>query len=371
MKTILLSLACLAAVVGNTATASASPVRLKELGRFGGWRENALVGYGIVTGLPGTGDSARSGVTRQALQSVLSRLGVTVAPDQIQSRNVAAVIVTATLPPTTTPGDRIDVTVASIGDARSLAGGTLLMTPLLGADQRTYALAQGSVAVGGYRFDADQNIRQKNLPTAGIVSGGATVEASVDAEVGGPAGAITFVLRSPDYTTASKVAAGVNETFGRPIAKMRSAGVVEIALGRTGLDANLAMARIENVAVEPDHEARIVLNERSGTVVVGGGVTISPVTIAQGDLKVSVSIDRDAAFPQIYGGYVPNPRGVVITNTRLDVREDRDAVLSFPGTTVGDLIQGLNRAKVKTREIIAILQAMQAAGALNAEIIVQ
>ncbi|MBS0503419.1 MAG: flagellar basal body P-ring protein FlgI [Proteobacteria bacterium] len=367
----MLPLACLAAVVASAAPAPATPVRLKELGRFGGWRENALVGYGIVTGLPGTGDSARSGVTRQALQSALSRLGATVAPDQIQSRNVAAVIVTATLPPTVTQGDRIDVTVASIGDARSLAGGTLLMTPLLGPDQRPYALAQGSVAVGGYRFDADQNVRQKNLPTAGIVSGGATVEANVEAEIGGGAGPITFVLRSPDYTTASKVAAGVNAAFGLPIARMRSAGVVEITLARSGLDANVAMARIENVAVEPDHEARIVLNERSGTVVVGGGVTIAPVTIAQGDLKVSVSVDRDAAFPQIYGGYVPGARGLVITNTRLDVAEDRDAVLSSPGTTVGDLIQGLSRAKVKTREMIAILQAMKAAGALNAEIVVQ
>lgn len=371
MRGFLLSLACLALIAGHVAPALATPVRLKELGRFGGWRENALVGYGIVTGLPGTGDSARSGVTRQALQSALSRLGVVVAPDQIQSRNVAAVIVTATLPPTATPGDRIDVTVASIGDARSLAGGTLLMTPLLGPDQRPYALAQGAVAVGGYRFDADQNVRQKNLPTAGIVSGGATVEASVDAELGDAAGSITFVLRSPDFTTASNVAAGVNAAFGRPVARVRTAGVVEIALAQSGMDANSMLAQIENVAVEPDHEARIVLNERSGTVVVGGGVTITPVTIAQGDLKVSVSIDRDAAFPQIYGGYAPGARGVVITNTRLDVREDRDAVLSFPGTTVGDLVQGLNRARVKTREMIAILQAMKAAGALNAEIIVQ
>jgi flagellar P-ring protein FlgI len=362
------ALAALLALVPSQA--AMPPVRLKELGRFSGWRDNPLVGYGIVTGLAGTGDSPRSALTRQALQSALSRLGANIDPAQLQSRNVAAVIVTATLPPTANPGDRIDVNVTSIADARSLAGGTLLMTPLLGPDQRSYALAQGGVAAGGYRFDADQNVRQKNLPTAGLVSGGATIEARFTPELQS-SGRVTFILRNPDHSTAAKVAGAVNASSTGLIAEVRSADAVEIALAGPEMALSTALARIENIAVVPDRQARIVLNERSGTLVVGGDVTIAPVTIAQGDLKVSVSVDRDAAIAPIFGGYVSDGRGLVVTNTRLDVSEGSDVVLGFSGSTVADLIQGLGRAKVKTREMIAILQAMKAAGALNADIVVQ
>lgn len=353
------------------APAHAEEVRIKDLGRFLGWRDNALVGYGIVIGLAGSGDSPRSEVTRQAMRNVLSRMGANVTPDQIQSRNVAAVMVTATLPASTNIGDRIDVTVSSIGDARSLAGGTLLMTPLAGPDQRSYALAQGPLVVGGHRFEADLNQRQKNYPTTGQVPGGATVEASVGSDMLGGGSQLIFLLKDADPTTAERVAEGINGVVGLGAARVRDAGAVAIDATRAGPDINRLIARIENVAVVPDQRARVVINERSGTVVAGGGVQISSVVISQGDIKVSVSIDNQASQPELYGDYAGGARSLIVTNTKLEVSEPRDAVIRFPNTTVGDLIQGLNRVRVGTRGMITILQAMKAAGALHADIVVQ
>lgn len=349
----------------------AQEVRLKDLGRFHGWRENPLVGYGIVTGLSGTGDSSRSEVTRQALRNVLGRLGMTVTPEQVQARNVAVVMVTARLPPSASAGDRIDVNVTSAGDARSLAGGTLLMTPLIGPDQQAYALAQGPLVVSGYRFDADRNVRQKNFPTSGILPGGATVERTVQASVVADADAVTFVLRHGDFTTAENAARRINADLGGARASVVSADRIRIATAGWYGPLNSLLARIENVTVQPDGLARVVVNERAGTVVAGGGVRISDVVIAQGDIKVSVSVDNTASHPYIYGGYVRDATGLIVTNTRLDVAEDNAAIVRFPDATVADLAQGLARAKVSTRTMIDILQAMKAAGALHAEIIVQ
>lgn len=365
---IFLSLLC---VVVPLSDAAASPIRLKDLGRFQGWRDNPLVGYGIVTGLSGTGDSPRNEVTRQALKNALGRLGINVTSDQVQSRNVAVVMVTATLPPSANIGDKIDISVTSIGDARSLAGGSLLMTPLMGPDQQSYALAQGALIIGGYRFEAEQNLRQKNYPTAGILPNGGTVERAVEANLQSDAHGITFVLRDPDFTTAEAIASGINQKFGYGIASVKSADAVYISTGNMGGSFNSFLARIENVSVRPDRIARIVINERSGTVVAGGDVQISDVVIAQGDIKVSVAIDNSASQPNIYGGFVRDARGLIVTNTRLEVEEDRNAVLRLPGASVADLVQGLSRAEVPTRTMIAILQAMKAAGALHADIIVQ
>ena len=350
--------------------AHANDVRLKDIGRFDGWRENPLIGYGIVTGLAGSGDSPRNEVTRQALRNALSRMGVTLTTDQIQSRNVAVVIVTASLPASANVGDRMNITVTSVGDARSLAGGSLLMTPLLGPDQRPYALAQGQLVVGGYRFEAEQNLRQKNYPTVGLVPDGATVEQAVNADLQKPDGRLTFILRNPDFTTAENVAQSINAMMGQGAASVNSADSISISTDGWPGVLNSLLASIENLTVRVDQPARIVINERSGTVVAGGGVQISNVTIAQGDIKVSVSIDNSYGQPNIYGGLVRDARGVVVTNTRLDV-EENDTVIQPAGTSVADLIQGLAKAKVKTRDMIAILQAMKTAGALHAEIIVQ
>lgn len=349
----------------------AQEVRVKDLGRFLGWRENALVGYGIVTGLAGSGDSPRSTVTRQTLSNALGRLGVNIPADQLQSRNVAAVMVTATLPPSANMGDRIDATVTSIGDARSLVGGTLLMTPLMGPDQRSYALAQGALVVGGYHFQDTVNLRQKNYPTSGSLPAGATVETPVGAALLDGENRLTFVLRNPDFTTAQHVAQGLNASLGTNLAQVKGADAVLIDTRWAHGDVNGLIARIENVSVMPDQVARVVINERSGTVVAGGSVQISSVVISQGDVKVSVSVDRQAAQPFVYGGFVTDPRGLIVTNSRLDVEEEKDAVVRLPDTSVADLAQALTRAKVGTRNMIAILQAMKAAGALHADIVVQ
>lgn len=351
--------------------AQAADVKIRDLGRFLGWRENALVGYGVVIGLGGTGDSPRNAVSRQALMNVLSRLGANVSADQIQSRNVAAVVATATLRPTGHTGDRIDVTVSSVGDARSLAGGTLLMTPLLGPDQRVYALAQGAVVVGGYRFDSHQNVEQKNFPTSGVLPGGATVETSVQADLLKNGDNLTFVLSEADFTTAQRIVDGINTRMGLQVAQVLGPDQVLIRVGNVGPDIYRTIARIEDIAVSPADLARVVINERSGTVVAGGDVQISSVVISQGDIKVSVTADNQAVQPVVAGGYAPNVRSLVITNTRIDVAPDHDVVAKFPNTSVSDLVEGLQRVHVDTRGVISVLEAMKAAGSLHAEIIVQ
>ncbi|HEX8527304.1 flagellar basal body P-ring protein FlgI [Allosphingosinicella sp.] len=351
--------------------APAADVRVGDLGRFLGWRDNALVGYGIVTGLAGSGDSPRSEITRQALRNALSRLGMNVAPEQLQSRNVAAVMITATLPPSANVGDRIDVTVASIGDARSLAGGTLLMTPLLGPDQRSYALAQGSLVVGGHRFDSQLNSRQRNYPTSAVLPGGATVESSVRSDLLAGGRALTFILRDPDYTTAERIADGINQAIGQGTARATGRDSVTIDSAAAGGDVQRLLARIENVPVIPAQLARIVVNERLGTVVAGGSVRISSVVVSQGDIEVAITADQQASQPSHGGFRNDGIQSLVVTNTRLEVSATRDAVIELPSSTVGDLVQALNRARVDTRGIIAILQAIRAAGALHAEIIVQ
>jgi flagellar P-ring protein precursor FlgI len=369
----------LSALVGlillATAPARAEDVRVKDLGRFLGWRDNALVGYGLVTGLAGSGDSPRSEVTRQALRNVLSRLGANVTPDQIQSRNVAAVVVTATLPPSANVGDRIDANVSSIGDARSLVGGTLLMTPLLGPDQSPYALAQGTLVVGGYRFDANLNREQQNYPAAGVLPAGATVETAVSADLVGRDNSLTFVLKDADVTTAERIAGGINAALGQDAASVRDAGAVVISLRGSAGDLYGLIERIENVTVNPDEPARVVINERSGTVVAGGNVRISSVVISKGDIRVSVSVDNQASQPSYigggWGGGGHGGRGLIVTNTKLDVATQNDAVVSFPDTAVADLVEGLTRVHVDTRGVISVLQAIKAAGALHADLIVQ
>ena len=367
-----LVLSAFAALAVAMPSHAAEDVRVKDLGRFLGWRDNALVGYGIVTGLSGSGDSPHNAVTQQALSNVLSRLGANIPPDTLQSRNVAAVIVTATLPPSARLGDHIDVNVSSMGDARSLAGGTLLMTPLLGPDQRSYALAQGPLAVGGYGFEDNGNLRQKNYPTSGVIAAGATVETEVNANLLSPDGHLTFVLRDADFTTAQRVAEGVNAQLGASLARAQGADAVSIDVGASAGDVNPLIARIEDVRVSPGEIARVVVNERSGTIVAGGSVKLSSVVVAQGDIKVSVDVDREASQPLVLGGYAPNAASLIVTNSRLAVHDTaRTVAVRFPNTTVADLVRALSQAKVDTRGTIAILQAIKATGALHADIVVQ
>lgn len=369
---ILLKFAAALCALASAAPAMAQAVPLSALGRFQGWRENALIGTGLVTGLSGSGDSSRSAVTRQALRNVLSRLGTNVADDQINSRNVAVVVVTAVLPPSANVGDRISATVSSIGDARSLAGGTLLMTQLMGPNERVYALAQGQVVAGGYSFESDLNRQQRNYPTTATLEGGATVESAVDAQLLGSDGAVGFLLSEPDFETASRIAETINARFGESIATVQNADEIRVRFSGAKPAFASFMSRLQTIEVEPGQAARVVVNERTGTVVAGGAVRISSVVIAQGDIRVRITGQRTASQPSFIGGYGNDISSLVVTNTKLEVDEGNpDAVVTLPSTTVADLVVALTRAHVDTRGVISVLQAIKAAGALHAEIFVQ
>jgi flagellar P-ring protein precursor FlgI len=372
MRGFFLSGLLLAGALVAPCAALAQAVPISSLGRFDGWRENSLIGYGIVTGLAGSGDTRQNEVTRQALRNVLSRLGTSVTDDQISSRNVAVVIVTARLPASANVGDRIDATVSSIGDARSLAGGTLLMTPLLGPDSRAYALAQGALVTGGYDFKNDLNRQQRNYPTSATLQGGATIERSVEASIVGADGALRFLLNDPDFGTAERIAQALNARFGGRIAEARNADEIRIAYSGPRSDVTGFAAAVQSVLVEPMRSARVVINERTGTIVAGGDVLISSVVISQGDIRVTVTGQRDASQPSYIDGFNRDIRSLIVTNSRMEVEEGaNDAVVSFPNTSVADLVEGLSRAHVDTRRTIAILQAIKAAGALHADLIVE
>jgi flagellar P-ring protein precursor FlgI len=361
-----------ALVLCTGALCRAESVRLKDLGKISGWRDNALLGYGLVTGLAGTGDSPINKTTRQTIANLLSQFDLVIAPDQIQSRNVAIAVVTASLPPFARPGDAIDVTVTSFGDARSLVGGSLLLTPLKAPNGRAYALAQGPLSVGGYKYDLNGNVVQKNHPTVGSIPSGAIVEVGVTAQVLDPGQKVTFVLADPDYTTATRIAAAINTAFGAEVADARDASGVEIRVSdeqRVRLSGFLT--KVESLAVEPDRRARVVINERTGTVVSGGDVRISPVAISHGDLKVSIVTVNTASQPTAIAGINPGVNSLIVRNTRVDVEEKGETGFVASNNTVADLVQSLTRIKTNTRDIISILRAVKAAGALYADLIIQ
>lgn len=349
-----------------------STVRVKDLGKLQGWRENSLVGYGIVTGLAGTGDSPTNRATRQALSNVLSQFNLTLPPEQVQSRNVAVVMVSAALPTFAREGDTLDITITSAGDARSLVGGSLLLTPMKAANGKVYALAQGPLSVGGYRYDANGNVVQKNHPTVGSVPGGAVVEVGLQTPVLSPGKDLTFVLSEPDYTTASRVAAAINAQVGSPVARARDASGIDIAASDSQREHLVSyVARLEGVWVEPDRRAKVVINERTGTVVAGGDVRISKIAVSHGDLKISIVSDTGVSQPTVIGRGGPGVQTAVVTNSRVDVEEQGGPGFVAAGTTVADLVQSLSRLKTNTRDIISILRAVKAAGALHAELVVQ
>jgi flagellar P-ring protein precursor FlgI len=354
------------------AAAKDAPMRVKDLGKVQGWRDNVLVGTGIVTGLAGTGDSPANRATRQALSNVLSQFNLSVAPEQVNSRNVAVVVVSASLPGFAREGDALDVTVTSTGDARSLVGGSLLLTALRAPNGKVFALAQGPLAIGGHRYDANGNTVQKNHPTAGSIPNGATVEVGMAPWQAGPRSQFTFVLNEADYTTAHRVAGAINAQVASGIARARDASGIEIELPQGAQQDPVAfLARVENVAVEPDRRARVVVNERTGTVVAGGDVRISRVAISHGDLKISIATHHSASQPAYLGRTGPGVATAIVSNTNIDVEEPTGVGFLAGAGTVSDLVQSLARMKTSTRDIISILRAIKAAGALHAELVVQ
>lgn len=353
-------------------SAQADTVRLKDIGKFSGARSNVLTGMGLVVGLAGTGDSVRSKATRQSISNMMARFDLAVSPEDIQSRNVAIVTVAASLPPFARGGDALDVTVSSFGDARSLVGGTLLQAALQGPDQKIYALAQGPLSVGGYKYDMNGNVVQKNHPTLASIPNGATVEATLPVRARAADDTITFVLADGDNTTASRIAQAINQRFGAELAQARDASGVEIRVpAERGARLTDFLSQVENVSFEPDLRSRVVINERTGILVSGGDVRISRVVVSHGDLKLSIVTDNSVSQPLLVRDTGPGVRSIPVSNSRVDVKESGESGALISGTTVADLVQELAKMKTNTRDIISILRAVKAAGALHAELVVQ
>jgi len=346
-------------------------MRVKDLGKVQGWRENVLVGTGVVTGLAGTGDAPGNRATRQALSNVLSQFNLAIPPEQVSSRNVAVVMVSASLPAFAREGDVLDVSVTSTGDARSLLGGNLLLTALRAPNGRVYALAQGPLSIGGHRYDANGNVVQKNHPTAGSIPNGATVEVAMPGPLVSRS-QVTFVLAEPDYTTAHRVAGAINAQLGGPLAQARDASGIDIEVPASLRDQPVDfLARVENVTVEPDRRARVVVNERTGTVVSGGDVRISRVAISHGDIKINIAVHNSVSQPAYVGRTGPGVVTAGVSNTVVDVEEPSGVGFLSGGGTVSDLVQSLARLRTSTRDIISILRAVKAAGALHGDLVVQ
>lgn len=353
-------------VVGLVAPAARAQqtTRVKDLVDVAGHRKNPLVGYGLVVGLQGQGDSQRVSYTSQSIAGMLGRLGVRVDPRDIAARNVAAVTVTTELPAFVRPGSRLDVTVSSLGDARSLEGGTLIMTPLQAVDGQVYALAQGPVQVGGWVVEGAGSRVQKNPPTTARVPAGAVVERGV---IPAPADNLMLALRRPDATTAGRLADAINAALGAskeaPIAVAEDAASVRVTT--IGGDLLRTLASIEPVEVEVDGVAKVVISERTGTVVIGEHVRLRPVAIAHGGLKVRVQ--RTPIFSQPGAFSQGNTARAAIA--ALDAREGKAELKALPqAATIDGLVAALNTLGVSPRDLIAILQALKAAGALDAEL---
>ena len=339
--------------------------KLRDVARLQGVRSNQLLGYGMVVGLDGTGDKDQTKFTAQSLTNLLSRQGVTVNPLQVKVKNVAAVMVTAELAPFARAGSRLDVTVSSTGDAKSLAGGTLLMTALLGPDGQTYAVAQGPLLVGGFSASAGGASVTKNHPTVGRVPDGGIIEREVGGEFNAR-GTLRYALMEEDFTTAIRVVHAINEELGEKLAKPLDARTIELQIPKEfqGRAVEL-VARLENLAVQLQPKARVVVNERTGTVILGSEVRIGAVTIVQGGLSIMVSSTPLVSQP------APFSKGKTVTATKKDVTavEEKLKTISVePGVSVGKLAEMLNGMGVSPRDMVAILQAIKEAGALQAEL---
>ena len=345
-------------------------VRIKDIVDVEGVRENDLVGYGLVIGLNGTGDTIRnSPYTEEALSSLLERLGVNVQGEQFRPNNVAAVLITASLPPFARKGSRIDVTVSSIGDAKSLSGGTLVMTPLTAADNAIYAVAQGSVLVSGFEATGAAASITEGVPTTGTIPGGARVEQEVAFDFANLT-SIRLALRSPDFTTAERIERAVNAATGLQMAEMIDAGTVEINLSVQSASPARLMSSIENITLRPAQKARVVVDQRSGTIVLGANVKVSSVAIAQGNLSIRIAESPLAVQPNPF-----STTGETIILPRTDIQvvdaEPGNIALVEENVTLADLVAGLNALGVSPREMIDILKSMKTAGALHAELILQ
>ncbi len=348
-------------------------VKLKELCRLSSSKENALVGYGLVTGLAGTGDSPRSASTMQSIRNTLKKFGVNIPSDNSRSRNTAAVMVTATLPAYAPIGAKLDVNVTSLGDARSLLGGTLLLAHLIGANNKIYALAQGPISVGGYSYDMYGNLVQKNHTTAAQISGGAIVERQLVANLVDADGHLEYYLHDPNFDTANRIANALKVMFGEEYAWAEDAARVKVLLPQSLRGKPVStIAKIGDIKIQPDIAPRVVINERTGTVVAGSHVRIAPVTITHGNLYVSITTDYIVSQPEwiFRGGDGVNT--AIVPDTEIEVKEEIGSLVNLPNSsTVAELVTALNKVQASTRDIITIMQGIKRAGALHAELVIQ
>ena len=342
--------------------------RLKDISNFKGVRPNQLIGYGLVVGLDATGDSTSSDVVKRSLGEALAKMGVGADSDRFQIKNVASVMVTAILPPFSKMGSNVDVVVSSIGDAKSLQGGTLLMTPLRAANQEIYAVAQGPVSIGGYQAEAPSGGSSVKTNHQTVAKSTAIVEKEVD--FGLDANTDLFLsLNEPDFTTAVRIAEKINETLGKKYAEAPDSGAVHIKVPENyqGKVVNL-IASLEGLEITPDVAARVILNERTGTVVMGENVRISTVAVSHGSLNIRIDQTYQVSQPNAFG----KGETTVVPQTDFEVTEDgkdRKLVLVPEGVSIGEIVRALNAIGVTSRDLISVLQAIKAAGALQGELV--
>jgi len=358
-------------VIFATAPAQ-SAVRIKDIADFEGIRDNLLIGYGLVVGLDGSGDTLnRSPFTAQSLETMLERLGVKIDRDDANTRNLAAVMVTATLPPFARHGTRIDISVSSLGDADDLRGGTLLVTPLLGADGEVYAVAQGQLTVSGFQAEgaAGTSVTQ-GVPTNGRIANGAIVEREVGFELAS-LDRLDVSLRNPDLTTARRIAQTINAFLGEAVARTVDPATVTLSLpAQYQNDVAGLLTEIEQLRVEPDQVARVVIDDTSGTIVMGQNVRISTVAIAQGNLTIRITETPQISQPGAFAPEGATTERVERTEIEVEEDEDRQMVILPEGVSLQELVDGLNALGVGPRDIISILQTIKAAGALQAEMVI-
>ena len=361
----------LSAAVMLAFSAYLSPVeassRIKDIADFEGVRDNQLVGYGLIVGLNGTGDNIKSiDFTRESLVSMLDQIGINARGGQIKSKNVAAVMVTANLPAFARQGSRIDVMVSAVGDAKNLQGGTLLVTPLTGADGEVYALAQGQVAVSGMAAQGATSSVVRGVPTSGRIANGAIIEKEIPFELDSLR-TIKIALRNPDFTTSRRIADAINANLGTNLAQSLDPGTVEMQVPREYRNRVVdLMTKVEQLQVQPDQNAKVVIDESSGIIVIGKDVKINKLAIAQGNLTIRITDVPFVSQPLPFS----NGETVMGVNTAIDINESVDSKLSVldTGVNLQELVNGLNALGVTPRDLISILQAIKASGALQADI---
>ena len=343
--------------------------RIKDIADFEGVRDNMLVGYGLVVGLNGTGDSLQNSVfTKESLVGMLERLGVNARNDSLRTKNIAAVMVTATLPPFARQGTRLDVVISTLGDASNLLGGTLLVTPLVGADAEVYAIAKGTVAVSGFTAQGQGQSITRGVPTAGRIANGAIIEREISFQLASLQ-TIRIALRNPDLTTARRIAQAINAYVGVPAARSTDPGTVTVQIpSNYQNDVVGLLTDIEQLRVAPDQVAKVVIDEQSGTIVMGENVRIATVAIAHGNLTIRITETPQVSQPEAFstGGTT-----TVVPRTQIDVDsgEGKKFGVMRAGVTLQELVDGLNALGVSPRDMISILQSIKAAGALQAEIV--